>query len=73
MAFLYKADPVRGVDWARLFAQKAPGLPFHIWPERTDPVAVRDLAAWKPPPALATTFPNLEIFFCTGAGIDHRY
>ena len=71
MAFLYKADAARGADWARLFAQKAPDLPFHIWPETGGPLAVRFLAAWTPPPAIATTFPNLEILFCTGAGIDH--
>jgi len=29
MAFLYKADPVRGAEWARLFAKRAPGIPFH--------------------------------------------
>ena len=71
MTFLYKADPVRGAEWARLFAQKAPDLPFHIWPETGDPLAVRYLAAWEPPAALATTFPNLDVLFCTGAGIDH--
>lgn len=71
MAFLYKADAARGAEWARLFAQKAPGLPFHIWPEVGDPHAVRFLAAWTPPAALSTSFPNLEILFCTGAGIDH--
>ncbi|MEO8102201.1 MAG: glyoxylate/hydroxypyruvate reductase A [Betaproteobacteria bacterium] len=71
MTFLYKADPVRGAEWARLFAQKAPDLPFHIWPELGDPLAVRYLAAWEPPAALATTFPNLDVLFCTGAGVDH--
>ena len=45
MTFLYKADPVRGAEWARLFAQKVPDLPFHIWPEVGDPLAVRYLAA----------------------------
>ena len=71
MTFLYKADPVRGVEWARLFAQKIPSLPFHIWPEMGDPLAVRFLAAWEPPAGIATMFPNLEIVFCTGAGVDH--
>ena len=71
MTFLYKADPVRGAEWARLFAQKVPDLPFHIWPEVGNPLAVRYLAAWEPPAALATTFPNLDVLFCTGAGVDH--
>lgn len=71
MTFLYKSDPVRGAEWARHFAQKVPDLPFDIWPDFGNPLEVRYLAAWQPPPAIATTFPNLEILFCTGAGIDH--
>lgn len=71
MTFLYKADRIRGAQWAQLFEQRAPDLPFHIWPDHGDPLAVRYLAAWEPPAALATTFPNLEILFCTGAGVDH--
>lgn len=71
MTFLYKSDPARGAAWARLFAQKAPELPFRIWPDIGDPLDVRFLAAWEPPAALGTTFPNLEILFCVGAGIDH--
>jgi glyoxylate/hydroxypyruvate reductase A len=32
--------------------------------------AVRFLAAWLPPDDLAATFPNLEVLFSTGAGVD---
>jgi glyoxylate/hydroxypyruvate reductase A len=71
MTFLYKADPVRGAEWAELFARKMPGLPFRIWPDIGDPRAVRYLAAWQPPGDLASRFPNLEVLFLTGAGIDH--
>ncbi|MBR0680880.1 glyoxylate/hydroxypyruvate reductase A [Roseomonas eburnea] len=70
MAFLYKADPVRGAEWARLFAERRPDLPFHVWPETGDPAAVRFLAAWVPPADLATRFPNLEVVFSVGAGVD---
>ncbi|MFM0648214.1 glyoxylate/hydroxypyruvate reductase A [Paraburkholderia bryophila] len=70
MAFLYKADPARGAQWAKLFAQKAPDLPFHIWPEHGDPAAIRYLAAWQPPDNPTRTFPNLEVVFSVGAGID---
>lgn len=70
MAFLYKADPARGAQWAKLFAQKAPDLPFHIWPEHGDPAAIRYLAAWQPPRDPTRTFPNLEVVFSVGAGID---
>ncbi|KQY90799.1 glyoxylate/hydroxypyruvate reductase A [Pelomonas sp. Root1444] len=70
MAFLYKADAVRGAEWARLFAVKAPDMPFHIWPDTGDAEDVRYLAAWLPPADIENRFPRLEILFSTGAGID---
>ncbi|WP_233805227.1 2-hydroxyacid dehydrogenase [Paraburkholderia sp. HP33-1] len=70
MAFLYKADPTRGAQWAKLFARKAPDLPFHIWPDLGDPAAIRYLAAWQPPEDPTRLLPNLEVVFSVGAGID---
>lgn len=69
-SFVYKADPERGRDWSRLFAEKAPELAFSIWPETGDPEAVRYLAMWQPPENLAERFPNLELAFSIGAGVD---
>jgi glyoxylate/hydroxypyruvate reductase A len=70
MTFLYKSDPVRGAEWAELFARKAPGVPFRIWPDIGDPESVRYLAAWLPPEDISELFPNLEVLFSVGAGID---
>ena len=70
MSFLYKADPTRGAEWQRLFAERAPDLPFRIWPDLGDPQSVRYLAAWMPPDDLVARFPKLEILFSVGAGID---
>jgi len=70
MAFLYKSDAERGAVWARLFAERAPEIPFRQWPDIGDPAAVRYLAAWTPPEHLAESFPNLELLFSVGAGID---
>lgn len=70
MTFLYKADPGRGAQWQRLFAEKAPDLPFRIWPDVGDPAAVRYFAVWTPPEDLTDRFPNIEILFSVGAGID---
>lgn len=70
MSFVYKADPVRGAAWARLFAERMPELPFHVWPETGDPAAVRFLAAWQPPADILGTFPKLEVLFSVGAGVD---
>ncbi len=70
MTLLYKANAVRGMEWARTFAARAPDLPFRLWPDVGDPAQVRYLAAWMPPEDIATTFPNLELVFSVGAGVD---
>ncbi|CAN7356006.1 glyoxylate/hydroxypyruvate reductase A [Caballeronia sp. LjRoot29] len=70
MTFLYKASSDRGTQWAKLFAQKAPEIPFRIWPDTGDPAKVRYLAAWQPPEDPARTLPNLEVIFSIGAGVD---
>lgn len=68
--FLYKADPQRGLQWAEIFRHEAPNIAFTLWPESGDERDVRYLAAWEPPADLATRFPNLELLFSTGAGVD---
>ena len=68
--FAYKADPQRGLQWAEVFRREAPELDFRIWPDVGDASRVRFLAAWLPPDALGTRFPNLELLFSTGAGVD---
>lgn len=70
MSFLYKADPVRGAEWAKLFAEHVPDIDFRIWPDIGDPLAVRYLAAWEPPANLSEQFPNVEVVFSVGAGVD---
>jgi glyoxylate/hydroxypyruvate reductase A len=70
MALLYKSDPVRGIEWKALIEARVPDLPVHIWPETGDPAAVRYLAVWKPPTNMLAQFPNAEIVFSVGAGVD---
>ena len=70
MTVLYKANMVRGAEWARFFAERAPHLPFRLWPDIGDPADVRYLVAWVPPDDIAATFPNLELVFSVGAGVD---
>ena len=69
MTFVYKSAAERGAVWARHFAAHAPEVPFRAWPDVGDPAAVRYLAAWTLPDDLAA-FPNLEVLFCVGAGVD---
>lgn len=70
MALLYKADRERGLEWQANLALKAPDLPVHVWPDSGDPAAIRYLAVWEPPPEMITRFPNTEIVFSVGAGVD---
>lgn len=68
--FVYKADAQRGEEWAEIFRVEAPEIEFRLWPEIGDGADVRYLAAWEPPADLATRFPNLQLLFSTGAGVD---
>jgi glyoxylate/hydroxypyruvate reductase A len=68
---VFKSDPVRGEEWKKILAQRAPELGFHIWPDMGDPADVRYLVAWDIPDNVRTLFPNLQIIFATGAGVDH--
>jgi glyoxylate/hydroxypyruvate reductase A len=70
MTVLYKANMVRGAEWATFFAERAPELPFRLWPDIGDPADISYLVAWVPPDNIATTFPNLELVFSVGAGVD---
>jgi glyoxylate/hydroxypyruvate reductase A len=68
--FVYKADGQRGRLWAEIFRREAPEIDFRLWPDIGDAHDARYLAAWVPPADLATRFPNLELLFSTGAGVD---
>lgn len=70
MTFVYKAEPTRGKIWAELFARQAPQIDFRIWPDVGDSSKVRFLTVWQPPENIAEQFPNLEILFSIGAGVD---
>jgi len=70
MTFLYKGDARRGAVWAEQFARKMPHVPFSIWPDVGNAERVRFLAAWEPPARIDQAFPNLEVLFSVGAGVD---
>lgn len=70
MALLYKADPVRGAVWQRVFAAEAKEIDFRHWPEAGNLADIRYLAAWTVTPELLASLPNLEVLFSTGAGVD---
>lgn len=71
MTMLYHGLKARGEVWAEIFARRLPQVPFLRWEhDRVDPAQVRFLAAWNPAPDFLAQFPNLEMLFCVGAGVD---
>lgn len=70
MTLLLKSDAARCLAWTRLLAEKAPELPFRTWPETGDAAEIRYLAAWIPPDDVMAQYPNLELLFSVGAGVD---
>lgn len=52
------------------FRGEGAGPVLPLWPDVGDPGSVRYLAAWLPPEDLEQRFPNLELLFSVGAGID---
>ena len=66
----YKSDQKRGHAWREYFGRSDSGVEFRVWPDFGDPAEVRYLAVWDPIDNLADEFPNLEVLFSTGAGVD---
>ena len=71
MSVLYRSDAPRAAAWARYFAEHAPDLDFHVWPDAGDLSEVEYLIAWQVPPGFLTELPRLKVLFSSGAGIDH--
>lgn len=71
MTLLYHGAAERGAIWAALFAAELPQVPFLRWGvDEVDPAEVRFMAAWNPSPDFVASFPDLEVLFCVGAGVD---
>ncbi|WP_157573250.1 glyoxylate/hydroxypyruvate reductase A [Novosphingobium sp. AAP83] len=71
MTMLYHGLEARGLVWKGIFEARVPQLPFLRWGhDPVDPAQVRYLAAWNAPADFVAQFPNLEVLFSVGAGID---
>lgn len=70
MAFLILSYPERVEVFRKIFARDLPDLTFVSDVNEVDPAKVRYLMTWDFPDDLATRFPNVELIFSTGAGID---
>ena len=57
--------------WETRFRALAPRRDVRLWPDRMgDPAGVAYACAWKPPPGLLGSLPNLTASFSLGAGVD---
>lgn len=71
MTLLYHGLEARGLVWRDIVAARVPQMPFLRWGhDAVDPQEVRYIAAWNAPTEFIAQFPNLEILFSVGAGID---
>jgi len=70
MTFLFKSEARRGEVWRRRLQDEFPHIEFRVWPDVGDPSKVKYLACWTPPADLGKEFPNLELVFSVGAGVD---
>lgn len=65
---------VKGWDpghWVDALRARAPGRDVVVAPDVPDPAAVRYALVWKPEPGRLAFYPNLEVIFSLGAGVDH--
>jgi glyoxylate/hydroxypyruvate reductase A len=57
--------------WLTRFRAQAGGPDVRLIPDIGDPAAIQYACAWKAPPGLLVTLPNLRAIFSLGAGVDH--
>lgn len=69
MTFLFNADTARGMVFQQVFARELPDLPFSMDAASVNPDDVRYIISWTVPENLER-YPNLEVLFSTGAGVD---
>lgn len=70
-AILIASGPWPAEPWAAPIRRADPERPVHVWPDLSDPSAIRYALVWKPPSGLLATLPNLAAIFSLGAGVDH--
>jgi glyoxylate/hydroxypyruvate reductase A len=56
--------------WLPRLAADRPDLAVRVWPEIGDPASIDYAFAWKPPPGILGTLPNLKVIYSLGAGVD---
>lgn len=70
MTFLILSYPERVETFRKVFARDLPDVTFASDAATVDPKSVRYLMTWVFPDNLHELYPNLEVIFSVGAGID---
>ncbi|WP_137389452.1 2-hydroxyacid dehydrogenase [Rhodoligotrophos defluvii] len=68
--FLFRGKPEVAERWRNLFQTHAPEVDFRAWPDTGDVKDIRYIGLWDWEPSFERHFPNLEVVFSLGAGID---
>jgi glyoxylate/hydroxypyruvate reductase A len=67
---LYLYSPDQQDLYYQLLQQALPDWSIACWPQEVNCDAVTHVVAWKPPVNFFQLFPNLQIIFTLGAGVD---
>lgn len=67
---LYLYSPDQQDLYFRLLRKALPDQPIACWPQDVDTTAVTHAAVWMPPANFFSRFPNLQVIFALGAGVD---
>jgi glyoxylate/hydroxypyruvate reductase A len=72
MAIAFVISGWRAEVWKKAMAALAPERDLRLYPDDLgDRAQIRYALAWKPDPGVLATFPNLQVVFSLGAGVDH--
>jgi glyoxylate/hydroxypyruvate reductase A len=58
-------------EWVAALHSIDSTLNVEVWPEISDPGAVKYIVSWDQPPHVLDQFPNLECISSIGAGVEH--
>lgn len=67
---LYLYSPEQQDHYHHLLQEALPDWSIACWPQEINAEAVTHVVAWKPPVNFFSRFPNLQVIFTLGAGVD---
>ena len=70
MAILVMTAPIPADSFVRALREAAPDVPVWAADEPHDPRAVEAILAWRLPPGVVGTYPNLRVVCAVGAGVE---